>query len=120
MTRRRPPSPARLTLTLVGVLLGAACRTGPAEAPERGSIDRARFVAAYVDLRTAAVREGKPVMEPERRREILEAHDVTEDELLAFVEEHGEDVSFMQGVWDEVETKLDSLRLTESGPDIAR
>lgn len=120
MTRTRPPSPARWILALGGVLLWAACRTGPAEAPEASTLDREAFVATYVDLRAAAVREDLPVMDTARRREILEAHDVTESELLAFAEQHGADVSFMQDVWDEVETKLDSLRLSEDGPGIGR
>ena len=124
MIRRRPPSPARRTLALAGALLLAlglgACRTGPAEAPATSTLDRDAFIATYVDLRSAAIREGRAVMDAGRRREILEAHGVTEAELLAFAEAHGEDVSYMQGIWDEVETTMDSLRITENGRDIPR
>jgi hypothetical protein len=104
----------------LAALATAACRPGPAEAPATSTLDREVFIATYVDLRSAAVREGHSVMDADRRREILEAHGVAEAELLAFAEAHGEDVSYMQGVWDEVETKLDSLRLSADGPDVTR
>jgi hypothetical protein len=128
MIRSRPTSPAwqglgrfgALASALAGVLTMAACRTGPAEAPATSDLDREAFIATYVDLRSAAVREDRSLMDEDRRRQILEEHGVTEAELLAFAEAHGEDVSFMKGVWDDVEAKLDSLRLSETGPDIPR
>lgn len=120
----RSRSPVRHALVLFGALVGAlalpACRTGPAEAPTAPSLDRETFIATYVDLRSVAVREDRPLMDSDRRREILEEHGVTEGQLLAFAEAHGEDVAFMKKVWDDVEVKLDSLRLTETGPDIPR
>ncbi len=124
MIRSRPPSPARYLLAFLVVLVVAlgpvACRTSPAEAPATSDLARDRFIATYVELRSVAVREDRSLMDAERRRQILEEHGVTEAELLAFAEAHGEDVAFMKKVWDDVEVKLDSLRLTETGPDIPR
>jgi len=94
------------------------CRSGPSEAAPVDSPERDTFVAAYVDLRTATIRSASGKLDESERREILARHGVTEESLLAFAREHGKDVSYMRGVWDEVEARLDSLRLSESERDV--
>jgi hypothetical protein len=118
---RRPASPvghlARLLPALI-VAATASCSGGPADAPAAASVDQEAFVATYVDLRATAVRSEKGTIDAEQRREILDRHGVTEAGLLAFAEEHGEDVDYMRAVWDDVEAKLDSMRLSDTGRDV--
>ncbi len=83
-------------------------------------MDRETFIATYVDLRATAVRGETGTIDAEQRREILARHGVTEEGLIAFASAHGEDVEYMKGVWDEVETQLDAMRLTDTGRDIPR
>jgi hypothetical protein len=115
IARSRPRAALLLALTAAAA---TACRSGPSEAAPVSSPERDIFVATYVELRATAVRNASGKLDPEERREILARHGVTEESLLAFAREHGEDVSFMRAVWDEVETRLDSLRLSESERDI--
>jgi hypothetical protein len=119
MTRRpalHAGQPAGLLLAVV-VAATVSCSGGPAHAPAV-AVAREAFVTTYVDLRATAVRSEKGTVDAEQRREILARHGVTEAGLLAFAEEHGEDVDYMRSVWDEVEAQLDSLRLSDTGRDV--
>jgi len=92
-------------------LLAGACGGGAPGPAEEGGLDRETFIAAYVDLRTGAIRsEGRQLGDADRTS-ILSRHGVTEDQLMAFAELHGDDVEFMRGVWDEVEARLDAVRV---------
>ena len=92
-------------------LLAGACGGGASEPAEAGGLDRETFITAYVDLRTAAIRtEGSRLTDGDRTS-ILSRHGVTEDQLLAFAELHGENVEYMRAVWDEVEARLDAVRV---------
>lgn len=106
-----------LALFVAGTL--AACGSGPAEAPTPSSVDRETFIATYVDLRTAAVKNDDGSIHPDQRARILEEHGVTGDELIAFVDANGENVPYMREVWDEVERRLDEIRLS-SDRDLRR
>lgn len=105
--------PAPIATAFGAALLVAAC--GRAPAPAGGGLDREAFIATYVELRATAVRRGTAELSDADRSEVLARMGVTEEALLAFVEAHGEDVDFMRSVWDEVEGRLDAIRI-EGGP----
>ena len=78
-----------------------AARGSPAEVQERE-----HFISAYVDLRIWVLRMRTTQMGDAVRDSLLAAHDVTEDELLNFVDTHGTDVEFMRDVWNDIETRI--------------
>ena len=59
-----------------------------------------------MDLRTAALSSGSPDLGDEVRDSILAVYDVTAQDLLDFVETHGEDVEFMRDLWTEIEARM--------------
>lgn len=106
-------APAPISTVLLAALLTAACGRAPSTTP--GGLDQETFIATYVELRAAAVREGTAELSDATRTEVLTRMGVTEEALLAFVEAHGEDTDFMRAIWDEVEGRLEAIRL-EGGP----
>lgn len=98
---------AMLALAISLPALGGACASpGPQEAP-LSVIDAERFIAAYVDLRLAALRAGPGgEVEPAERARILAGHGITADDLMHFVEHYGQDPEFMAAVWDSIERRL--------------
>jgi hypothetical protein len=75
---------------------------------ERGGIERAEFVATFVDLREATVRG---TLDSASRDSILAAHGVTEAELRAYVEARSDDPDALAETWREV---LDSVAARDS------
>lgn len=117
-TLRRTTRVAHGTLVAM-VLLAAACSPDTA-APVGGStVDREVFIATYVDLRVAVIRAEGFELSDKDRATVLARHGITEEDLLGFAEFHGEDVAYMRGVWDEVEARMDAIRVLP-GPDEAR
>jgi len=68
--------------------------------------EREEFIGAYVDLRTAAVNVGSTDIGDDVRDSILTGYGVSEQDLVNYVETHGEDVEFMSELWTEVEARL--------------
>ncbi len=99
------------TAVALAVLAAAACGSQP------DTISREEFIATYMALRLAELEEGAAVITDAKRDSVLAARGVTEEDLGAFVEAHGRDVVFMQGVW----TEIDSLMSERGGePDPGR
>jgi hypothetical protein len=73
-------------------------------------LDRDTFIATYVDLRKTALTTQTGELDDPLRAEVLARHGVSEEDMTRFVEVHGEDVAFMQGVWDDIEILLDADR----------
>ena len=97
-----------LLLTLCAVPLLAGCRDSGEEI--EGVITREQFVQAYSELRVSALRtEGGNIVLEERDR-ILAELSLTSEDLFAFVEAHGRDISFMLQVWEEVDHNLETRR----------
>lgn len=96
----------------------AGCGTS-GTGPDEGLLDRETFIDVYVELRVMALHEGAPGLTDEERQEVLERHQVTEEQLLEFADFHGGDLPFMREVWDEIETRLDAYR-TEPSEEGAR
>lgn len=92
----------------ISALLLAGCTEsdGSPTAP----IDVDRFVAVYVDLRAAALVRADGELPPRERDRILDEHGVEAEDLVEFVEVHGEDIRFMDRVWAEVESRLAERR----------
>lgn len=103
-----------LALLIAGVLVPVAC--GDRGGGERNAIEEGRFIEVYVALRMAALRAGTDQLPKDQRDEILADHEVTEDDLLEFVEVHGRNAQFMHGVWDSIEGKIDNLRVALPDP----
>ena len=99
------------TLTMVLAATAFACGGWPTETPTDQDPARETFIATYVALRTAVIQGDNHQLTDGERTRILAEHGVTEDDLNAFVATHGEDVEFMQKVWDEVEARLDQAGL---------
>lgn len=117
-TLRRPTRIAPRTLVAL-VLLAAACSPDTAAPVGDTTVDREVFIATYVDLRAAVIRAEGFELSDEARATVLSRHSVTEEDLLGFAEFHGEDVAYMRAVWDEVEARMDAIRVLP-GPDEAR
>ena len=88
-----------MPLVLAALLLGA-CDRGAAEAD---GLERQRFVATMVDLRRA-IADGR--FSESVRDSILEAHDVTADELRAWVTNHADDPQAYADTWREINETL--------------
>lgn len=98
-------------IVITGALACGACGGGPAQSSPSTSMDRETFIATYVDLRAAAVGNEDGLIQDGQRAEILKRHGVTEADLVGFATDRGADVAYMRQVWDEVERRLDLLRV---------
>lgn len=102
----------------LGLALGIfACGGDPTASPGATGLARETFIATYVDLRVAVGRQGTHELTDAERTRILADHGVTEADLLDFVEIHGTDVAFMRAVWDEIESRMDGVRMAPGTPD---
>jgi hypothetical protein len=99
LRRLRRAAPGLVALAL---LQGSGCR-GP-EAPD--ALDRETFIEVWVELRSAAAGTTGAVSDRDRAR-ILEARGVSEDELVRFVEVHGDESEYMSALWNEVLERLE-------------
>ncbi len=98
---------------ILGLGLGGAVACGAERGPESGlTIDREAFIATYVDLRLAMLSEPEMRLPEDARTAILDARDVTEEDLLQFVEVHGSDPDYMSRLWAEV-----ADRMEQAAPD---
>jgi hypothetical protein len=68
------------------------------------------FINAYVELRIAALQASDEELTAQARDRILQGLELEENDLLEFVEVHGEDVQFMRRVWEEVDSILGDRR----------
>lgn len=105
-----PMGTLRRAAALLALVL-AACSPDTAAPASTTTVERETFIATYVDLRTTVVRAEAHELSDEARAAVLARHGVTEEDLLSFVETHGGNVAFMRQVWDEVEARLDAVRV---------
>ncbi|MHB1192400.1 MAG: hypothetical protein ACYC6F_05070 [Longimicrobiales bacterium] len=110
-TTDRSPKHRLRALALAVTLAAASCVGDASAPPAQDGLDRETFISTYVDLRAVTIRGDSFAISDVQRAEVLARHGVTEDALLGFAELHGEDVPFMRSVWDEVESRLDDLRI---------
>ena len=102
----------RLTLGLL--LSSLACEGSQSNLPAGDLIDPEDFIATYVDLRAAALITEDGQVTEVGRSEVLDRHGISEEDLISFAEAYGEDLTFMQEIWNEIELRLEN---TSSSPD---
>ena len=109
--RRRP----RVVALLIALTVCWSCSGDATDVPE-DTAARDVFIAAYLDLRVAALSLGTADIEGDVRDSILAVYGVTGEELVEFIDMHGENVEFMQDLWTEIEGQL-SERLEQNVRD---
>ena len=102
----------RLTLGLL--LSSLACEGSQSNLPAGDLIEPEDFIATYVDLRAAALITEDGQVTEVGRSEVLDRHGISEEDLISFAEAYGEDLTFMQEIWNEIELRLEN---TSSSPD---
>ena len=107
----------RIIVSMVAMALCPSCSGGTTGVPE-DTAGREAFIGAYLGLRIAALSSESTDLEDEIRDSILAAYSVTDQDLLDFVDMHGEDVEFMRDLWTEVETRLNE-RIEQNAQDQA-
>jgi hypothetical protein len=100
-----PPRVFTAALALLLVLAGG-CERGFPTAEDRPTVAEDTFVAAMAELRHAEILAPDGLVPPETRERILTGLGTTADEIAAFAEVHGADVSYMFGVWTRVDSAL--------------
>ncbi len=98
----------RLIVPIVAMMLCWSCGGGATDAPVE-TAGREAFIGAYLALRSEAMSSQSTEMEDRVRDSILTVYDVTAQELLDFIDTHGEDVEFMRDLWTEIETRMVEL-----------
>ena len=91
--------------------------TAPPRWRRRATISQEAFIETYIALRVVGLRAPQQLISQEDRERILSEQGVTEEELLAFVDVHGQDVERMQDIWNEVESRLEELRTRSDSSD---
>ena len=105
----------RIIVFMVSLALCWSCGGGATDVPE-DTAGREAFIGAYLDLRTAALNSETTEFGDEARDSILAAYGVTGQDLLDFIDTHGEDVEFMHDLWAELEVRLIE-RIEQNTPD---
>lgn len=104
--------------TLLASVLAAALLHGcGGDARPAGVIDRETFVATWVELRRAAMGYRDGVSPADERARVLGAGGVSEEQLLAFIEAHGNDPRFLIEVWEEVGERMRPPPLPDTVPE---
>ena len=111
-TSKSTSSLHRLTLGLL--LSSLACGGSQSNLPAGDLIEPEDFIATYVDLRAAALITEDGQVTEIGRSEVLGHHGISEEDLISFAEAYGEDLTFMQEIWNEIELRLEN---TSSSPD---
>jgi hypothetical protein len=108
---------AKRFVTLLAI--GAAALSAPAcdgdDSLEGGgeTLSRAQFIETYVQLRIAGLHIRGTELPLDRQKEVLDSLGVTEDQMLAFVEYWGSDGDVMEGIWQEVDSLIQQVRLSQ-------
>ncbi len=98
----------RTIVSIVAVTLFWSCGGGATDVTD-DTAGRETFIGAYLALRSEAMSSGSTEIEDRVRDSILTVYDVTAQELLDFIDTHGEDVEFMRDLWTEMETRMVEL-----------
>lgn len=107
----------RRVVVWVAVVVGLLAAGCGADRPTRGgkTIAPEVFIDTYVELRRAARIVHDPAAWEARKREILEARGVTEEQLQAFAESRSADVVFLKALWDTIEARLQAVGSSPGG-----
>lgn len=102
-------------VSTIAVILCSSCSGGTTDPPE-DTAEREAFIGAYMDLRTESLSYPSTDLDNEVRDSILSVYGVTDQDLLDFIDMHGEDVEYMRDLWTEVETRQ-TERLEQNAQD---
>jgi hypothetical protein len=105
-------------LLLALVLFVATACNGDDFVPVEGVIDRETFIAAYVDLRAQTLLSSEVSLPNEERDQILARHGVDPQDLEAFAAAYGGELDFMNGVWSEIDSRLEARSPSEPKPAV--
>ena len=105
-----------IPLLLFALTLAWGCEFSTTASPAEVQ-ERERFIIAYVELRIWSLRMGTTRIGDAVRDSLLAAHDVTEDELVSFVDTYGTDVEFMRDVWNDIETRISERQEGEASDE---
>jgi hypothetical protein len=103
--RERLAHRLRRAIPILALMFCWSCGGGTAALAE-ATAAREAFIATFLDLRAATVNSGSADIEDAVRDSILDLYGVSGQDLVDFVETHGEDVEFMHDLWTEVEARL--------------
>ena len=92
-------------MSVIAVALCWSCGGGVTDVREDAPA-REEFIGTFLDLRTAAVNAGTVDVGTDVRDSILSVYGVTGQDLLDFIDTHGEDVEYMSDLWTEVDARL--------------
>ncbi|HUH12520.1 MAG TPA: hypothetical protein VMK65_05400, partial [Longimicrobiales bacterium] len=115
------PRPAPPSWRSAAALLGACLLlSGCGRDAGAADLSAEQFVTVYTELRHAERVAADAGDFQSRKSDILARHDTSEEELMAFVAAHEEDVGFMAQVWDSVQARLqappDGVRAPSESP----
>jgi len=103
-------------LVAVGFFLSLfACGGDQLNSVDGDLIDPEDFIETYVDLRAAALITEDGQVTGASRSEVLDRHGISEGDLISFAEIHGEDLIFMQEIWNEIELRMENKRSSPEG-----
>jgi len=94
---------------LAALLAALACGCAPGD--EGRTITPDRFVGVNVELRLVDAMEDTETGQDSLRREVLERHGVTPEDLERFVEARAERPAELAGVWRRISDGVDSARV---------
>lgn len=99
----------RTAVAIVAIGGVAACG-GTEPEPETLAMPTDQFIDTYVELRITALKNPNGEITLEQRDSVLISRTVRPDDLIEFVEVHGLNATFMQGVWDSVEVRFSARK----------
>jgi hypothetical protein len=107
----------RVVLLAAALLLGplglGGCERGFPRGGDEATIEEDRFVLVMAELRGEMNERDGTLLPEAERAAILQAHGVTEEDLLQFADVHGPDVTYMHQVWIRVDS---AMMVRSSGP----
>ena len=104
----------RITTFVIALIVCSSC-SGDATDVLDDTMGREEFIQAYVELRVEALSLGTTQI-GDVRDSLLAVYGVTGEDLLAFVDTHGEEVEFMRDLWAEIE-ELMTERLEQNAEE---
>lgn len=106
--RNRRHIPTLILSAVLSVIL-AGCGGYPSGSSE-SPLSPAEFVEIVVEIRESerevADEDSAAQLFAERRREVLERHDTSEEELRAFLVANAENLALLEQVWDTINARL--------------
>jgi hypothetical protein len=96
----------RLLLGLLALWAAGCGSPHPAGAPG-STIGKDEFIEVYLELRRAAVQADSGPAFDLIKREILERHGISGQDLIDYIETHSSDLREMTATWDTIYQRLD-------------